>query len=476
MSRAVLRVLGGLCLGLLACGGGGGGNDGPKNVILTGTVTGTTVVAYDETGARTTAVASGSSVPKTFSITLTTGHTYALYLVENEGSTNQRVYPLYADASATVNLLKLGEPGTIDLGFVDTSSGNAVPSKNPLFANGVSGAGNSTTIPPDLAATSTVFRPADLAGRWAMHALAVTPVTVRWVRATLEVGADGMASFTSLEDPDGPFGSVPTALMTLTPGGMLQMAQSNFLGAMASGKDLVGWTGTLPPLGEALGVLVKQTTGRAGTEVVGTFEFHRFKGIGSSEGDAGRGSWARGRLTIDARLEVSVVAGTFQTSDPAHDTSSGLVGVASVASDGTVRLSSDPTFEGTLSPDGKTLVATTTDGGEHALLILQRTPSGIASSSLEGTWNLRQLEYQPGSIGEWARGKATVTSGVATLIELAPSSGSTDPVPVTVSPEGAVTITGDTTFHGTLSAGGRLLVGTTSVDSGATTQMVVLVK
>jgi hypothetical protein len=257
---------------------------------------------------------------------------------------------------------------------------------------------------------------------------------------------------------------------------MLQMAQSNFLGAMASGKDLVVWSGTVPLLGDALGVLMTQTTGRAGSELAGTFDFHRFKGIGSADSAVGRGSWARGRITLDAGLQVSVVPGSFQTSDPTHDTAAGLSGVASVTSDGTVTLSSDPTFRGILSPDGKSLVATMTDGGENALLILQRTPSGVTASVLEGTWSLRQLEYQPDSIAQWARGKATVASGVATLIELAPSSGSTDPVPVAVSAEGAVTITGDTLFHGTLSAGGRLLVGTTSVDSGATTQMVVLVK
>jgi hypothetical protein len=475
MHQTFSRALAVLCLGVLGCGGGGGeGGDG-KNVVLTGSVTGTTVVAYDETGARTAAVAIGATLPKTFSLTVTTGHTYALYLVENEGSPNQRVYPLYADASATVNLLKLSEPGTIDLGFVDTSSGNAVPSRNPLFANGVSGAGSSTTIPSDLAATSTVFGLADLAGHWAMQAVTVTQVRVEWVRASIEVGTDGMASFTSLEST-GPLGSLPTVPLTLTPGGMLQMTQSNFLGAMASGKDLVVWTGTLPILGEALGVLVKQTTGRAGSELVGTFDFHRFKGIGSAEADVGRGSWARGRLTIDAGLQVSVIPGSFQTSDPPHDTAAGLAGVASVAGDGTVTLSTDPTFRGALSPDGKTLVATMTDGGEDAMLILQRTPSGIAPGALEGTWSLRQLEYQPDSIAEWARGKATVASGIATLIELAPSSGTSDPVPVAVTAEGAVTIVGDTTFHGTLSAGGRLLVGTTSVDSGDTTQLVLLVK
>ncbi|HUM10885.1 MAG TPA: hypothetical protein VLT82_08065 [Myxococcaceae bacterium] len=475
MARPLFLALAALEFALLSCGGGGNGNQGSRSVVLTGTVTGTSVAAYDETGGRTLAVATGSTVPKSFSLTLTTGHIYALFLLENEGSANQRVYPLFADASATINLLKLSEPGTIDLGFVDTSSGNALPSKNPLYANGVSAAGRSSTIPADLAAGSIVFGSADLTGRWALHAIAVTPATVEWLRATVDVASDGMASFVAVE-ASVPLGYPPAVLLTLTPGGMLQMAQSDFLGAMGSRKDLVAWTATFDPLGQTLGVLVRQSSGRTGSELVGVFDFHRFKGIGSAESTGGRGSWARGRLTIDAQLGLSVVSGTFQTSDPAHDTPGGLDGVAAVSGDGTVTLGGDPSFRGTLSPDGNALVATTTDGAEHTLLILQRASSGVAATALDGTWSLRQLEYQPDTIAEWTRGKATVAAGVATLIELAPSSGSSDPVPVTVSPEGVVTISGDTGFQGTLSAGGRLLVGTTSVDSGATTQMVVLVK
>ena len=433
------------------------------------------VVAYDETGARTSAVATGSTVPKSFSLTLATDHTYALYLVENEGTASQRVYPLYADVSVTINRFKLTEPGTIDLGFVDTSSGNAVPSKNPVHANGVVSAGSSATIPADLVATSIVFGQADLVGRWALHAMMVTASTAEWVRATLDVGTDSFASFTGV-DGSIPISTPSAVLLTLTPGGVLQMADSDFRGAMAGSKDLVVWTATFETLGQAMGILVRQSSGRTGSELAGDFNFARFKGIGSAESPAGRGSWARGKLTIAAGLGVSVVTGTFQSSDPAHDTADGLSGVASVASDGTVTLSGNPSFRGTLSPDRNTLVATMTDGGERALLVLQRTSSTFTPSTLDGTWNLRQLEYQPDFIAQWSYGKATVASGVATLIELAPSSESTDPVPVAVSADGVVTITGDTTFQGTLSPGGRLLVGTTSVDSGATTQMVVLVK
>ncbi len=299
MPRSISRAVAALCLGLLACGGGG--NEGPKTVVLTGTVAGTTVVAYDETGARTSAVATGSTVPKSFSLTLATGHTYAVYLVENEGTASQRVYPLYADASPTAaNLLKLSEPGTIDLGFVDTSSGNAVPSKNPVYANGVSGTRSSTTIPADLAATSTVFGPADLVGRWALHAIMVTPSTVEWVRATLDVGTDSFASFAAVEASI-PISTPPAVLLTLTPGGVLQMADSDFRGAMAGSKNLVVWTATFETLGQAMGILVRQSSGRTGSELVGTFNFHRFKGIGSSESPTGRGSWARGKLTIDRR-------------------------------------------------------------------------------------------------------------------------------------------------------------------------------
>ena len=86
-----------MMVGLMNCGGGGGGGGtppGPTNATVTGTVAGTTVIDYNQSNteiARNTA----TGTPKTFTLFLPPGANYTFYLIENEGTPNQRIYPLY---------------------------------------------------------------------------------------------------------------------------------------------------------------------------------------------------------------------------------------------------------------------------------------------------------------------------------------------------------------------------------------------
>ena len=165
--KSNLRHFGGRILSILfaifltACGsgGGGGGSDsggggnggGATNATITGTVTGTTVVAVDENGNEVNRnTATGS--PKTFTLTVPVGGKYKLYLIENEGTSNEKVYPLY---QGTTNVFSIASAVTIDLGFVDTTSGVAVPTNNPLNVSGVSSGGENTIIPPFLSFAGT---------------------------------------------------------------------------------------------------------------------------------------------------------------------------------------------------------------------------------------------------------------------------------------------------------------------------------
>ena len=105
-------------------------------VVITGSVSGTTIVAYDAQGSRVaSATPTGTPPNRVFSIVLPVGGTYVLFLVENEGTVNQRVFPLYADGSLTTNRIPLAEPGTIDLGFVDTSPFRSSRSRATSFRN-----------------------------------------------------------------------------------------------------------------------------------------------------------------------------------------------------------------------------------------------------------------------------------------------------------------------------------------------------
>ena len=473
IARILPVVLVPLLVVLASCGGGGG-NGGAKNATLTGSVAGTTVVVYDSGGAKVAeAVATGTS-GKSFSVTLPVRRTYAIFLVENAGTASQRVYPLYSDASLTTNLFAFDEPGTIDLGFVDTCSGNAIPTKNPLFANGGSGGGLTTTLPAGLTTAGTVFSSSDLVGTWSLHALGVTPLAVSWTRGKISVAADGTANFTELESRL-PIGPQPPFAMTVTPGGGVRFAGTDFRGVMSGSKDLIVWNMS-SSLGQALGFLQRQGTSSAAS-AEGAYQFHQLKGLGPGDAVPGRTSWARGRIQVASDYRFFAPSDLFQTSDPDHNSAASYRGQFLIAADGTVVMSGNPTLHGTMSSDAQTLVATATDQGEQVLMVLQRTGAGFVPADLVATWNFRQLEFWPGTLGQWTYGKATVDANLmATTFEVAPSPGPNDPVPIAITGEGLITLTGDPSFRGALSTDKSLIVGTTSVDSGRTAQLTVLQK
>ncbi|MCX6226563.1 MAG: hypothetical protein NTV01_17745, partial [Bacteroidia bacterium] len=109
------------------------------NATITGTVSGTTIVAIDETNAEVTR-ATATGIPKSFSITVPitspTPHVYRFYLIENEGTLDQQIYPLYVGAinAFTIASVSTNLNPTINLGFVDTTTnvGVATPVNNPL--------------------------------------------------------------------------------------------------------------------------------------------------------------------------------------------------------------------------------------------------------------------------------------------------------------------------------------------------------
>jgi hypothetical protein len=120
-----------LALSLTACGGGGGGGGGvtpSSNATITGSVLGTTVMAVDAATNAVVESAVADPSTKTFSMQLPIGKNYKFYLLENEGTTFARSYPLYVvNQGQNQNVFSVGQANTIDLGFMDTTSGAAVP-------------------------------------------------------------------------------------------------------------------------------------------------------------------------------------------------------------------------------------------------------------------------------------------------------------------------------------------------------------
>jgi hypothetical protein len=106
---------------------------------------------------------------------------------------------------------------------------------------------------------------------------------------------------------------------------------------------------------------------------------------------------------------------------------------------------------------------------------MQRAGTGFASADMVGTWSFRQLEYWPGTLGQFSHGKASIDSSMnATLVEVAPNPVADGPFAIAISGDGIVTLTGDSKFRGTLSPDKGLLIATTSIPGEPTVKMVVL--
>jgi len=152
-----------ILLALFGCGGGSGGGDGTSpassetkigNATIQGIVSGTTIVAVDQnnnTVASVTATSSVTGYPnlKGFSLIVpiySPARTYRFYLIENENTINEKIFPLYWEGA---NKFTISAAATINLSYVSTSAGIAVPTTTILIA-GVSAAGKDTKIPDSL--------------------------------------------------------------------------------------------------------------------------------------------------------------------------------------------------------------------------------------------------------------------------------------------------------------------------------------
>jgi len=154
-----------------ACGGGGGGDSvvglttpvtpaTTGSTTITGSVSGGTIVAVNESNAEaarstaTTAVAAvAASATKTFSLRVPSGHSYRFYLILNENTLDEAVYPIYQNTATDVyvNVFSIvnGSNLTIDIGLITTYTSPtyiAFPQKSPIVA-GVTSGGTITGVP-----------------------------------------------------------------------------------------------------------------------------------------------------------------------------------------------------------------------------------------------------------------------------------------------------------------------------------------
>jgi hypothetical protein len=451
-----------MSLALAACSGGGDGGSnfnapaGITTTTISGTVSGTTFVAVDATTnaelGRVAASSGAAGGEKSFSLSLPPGRTYKFYLIENDGTADARLFPLYQGAA---NRFTISAVTTIGLGFIGTSTGIALPANDMTRIGGVAGAGEDKTIPASLAAAA--FSTADLQGNWNVLQM-VGGATPRWVRGAVAIDAAGSAPASDNQSSDGS-GTSPAITYSIATSGVVTFSAGTiggFQGIMTKDKGMIVGTYT-PDAGDyALVTMVRSGGTYAQSDLQGTWAYNRLL-AGTAQG------WSRGDVSIAA--DGAVNFSNVVTNSGAGDAAAATLNIDAA---GIVTDPANANTHGVMSPDRKLLsIVTTGPDGAVSLTVMTRTGGTIfTGSDFQGTWRMNWLTA--GSSSYWGRAlfitDGTGTSSMqSTLLSFGSSADST--LATKFFSDGTVDIT-NTDFSGILSLGKNVMVGTKTDGTG----------
>ena len=222
----VIRLYFGLIFGVLGtlalagCGGGGGGSSTVPGGTTTiqGSVPGTVFVAVDNSTNLEAGRVTATGTPKTFSMVVPTGTTYRFYVMENEGTGNSRVYPVFMGTNNVFELDNTANGQTIALGMIhpDMVTGKAIPANNPAL---MMGRGANATVPPSLAGSA--FSMDNVKGTTWEYNTMMTSGTMGWEHGTLSFDGNGLGNMTGIVRNGSPVSSRSNIPFTMSLSGML---------------------------------------------------------------------------------------------------------------------------------------------------------------------------------------------------------------------------------------------------------------
>jgi len=469
MRQVIKAVIGGLVLMVAAwltagCSGGKEksnfyGPAGMTTATVTGSVNQATFVVVDAgTNAEVGRVASSGALgDKSFSFPLSLNHTFKFYLIENDGTANARLFPVYVGGK---NRFTVSTVTQFDLGFISTATGTAVPANDPAGVAGVADSGTDASIPATLAPTA--FTTADLSGNWRVLQL-TSGIDAGWQTSTVSIDATGLAAAASYQSNSGS-GTTPSVLYSMAPSGVVTFPGGvidGFQGVMTKDKGMMVGTISAPAGDYTMTVMVRVGAGFAQGDLKGNWAFSNLE-VGAAP------AYVHGDATVDASGNLSVVdvyrsGGSGSTASP----------VLSVDPTGVVTNSASSNFYGVLTADKNLLVAVdSTTSGPPYLTILNRTDAtvGFSGGDLRGSWRTNWLSAG-GTPSAANYGRAVLVSdGLVcdeygnigarlTAIELGRVTQADFPLSVAMGATGRVGFK-NSDFYGTISLGKNLLIGT----------------
>ena len=442
-----------LSIAIAACGGGGGGSStvpggtgtgtGPGIGMATiqGSVPGTVFVAVNNDTNLEVGRVTATGTPKTFSMDVPTGANYRFYVMENDGTSNTRIYPMYMGTNNVFALDNTADGQSISFGMInpDMGTGRATPTNTPTL---MMGRGANGSVPPSLAGMA--FSMDDVMGTtWGYNTM-MTSGTMGWEHGTLSFDSNGghmtgiVRNGTPLPDRNNIPYTMSLSGMLLNPGdGTFQCVVSRDRSVMvATFTDGTG--GPAMMIGQRRG----GTFQADGSDMDGTWRFQRFT-AGSDNTTSG---WGYGTMGINAGFAGITPVTT--------NTGSGTTGnfTFSMDANGIMTRVGDPSFHGVMSMDKSMIVATDTNGGNPEIWVMMKGTTGTTADMM-GDWVMHSVSSgNPGS-RDWTFGHSVVdANGDDTFSQMMGSAGAVSTTPMTFQMSGGMMTMGGT-GGGTVSGG-----------------------
>jgi hypothetical protein len=476
--RGIIGIVTVLLFGmaLAACGGGSGtdgASTGVNSATIQGQVSGTVFIAVDNGTNQEVGRVTATGTPKSFSMTIPTGSNYRFYVMENEGTGNSRVYPMYMGTNNVFGLDNTANGRVISLGMVspDLTTGRFTPANHPAL---MMGQGATAMIPPSLAGSA--FSMDNVMGTtWSFNSM-MTSGTMGWEHGTLSFDDNGLGHMTGIVRNGTPLSDRADIPYTMSLSGMLLNPGDNtFQCVVSRDMSVMAATFTDNTFGPAMMIAQKRGGTFATSDMTGTWRFQRLK-AGSDNTTSG---WAYGTIEF--------ISGS--ASITSMTTNSGVGGGGnfffSMDNNGIMTEALDASFHGVMSTDKSMIVATDTVGGNPELWVLMKGTTGTFSTAdMMGDWVMHAVSSgNPGSRG-WTYGHSIVdASGNDTFTGMMGSAGPVSTTQMTFQMSGGVMTMGaggggmmgggmmggglvTSTFHGIMNEAKNMIVSTYTDGSG----------
>ena len=242
---------------------------------IQGSVPGTVFVAVNNDTNLEVGRVTATGTPKTFSMDVPTGANYRFYVMENEGTSNTRIYPMHMGTNNVFALDNTADGQIISFGMInpDMGTGRATPSNTPSL---MMGRGANGSVPPSLAGMA--FSMDNVKGTtWGYNTM-MTSGTIGWEHGTLSFDSNGLGNMTGIAQNGSPASRTNIPYTMSMSGMFLDPGDTTFHGVVS--RDMSVMVATFTDSTGSPAMMIGQRRGGTfqtnGSDMDGTWRFQRF--------------------------------------------------------------------------------------------------------------------------------------------------------------------------------------------------------